>query len=85
MGKRPTDREKLLFKLDLLSDNEVHEILEYISIMESMRCDRSEREILEDELLTLLASARENRRAQQVYEWEAVRRQTETAPQQDRR
>ena len=48
MGKRPTDREKLLFKLDLLSDNEVHEILEYISIMESMRCDRSEREILED-------------------------------------
>jgi hypothetical protein len=84
MGKRPTDREKLLFKLDLLSDNEVHEILEYISIMESMRCDRSEREILEDELLTLLASARENRRAQQVYEWEAVRRQTETAHHHDR-
>jgi hypothetical protein len=84
MGKRPTDREKLLFKLDLLSDNEVHEILEYISIMESMRCDRSEREILEDELLTLLASARENRRAQQVYEWEAVRRQTETAQHHDR-
>jgi len=85
MGKRPTDREKLLFKLDLLSDNEVHEILEYISIMESMRGDRSEREILEDELLNLLASARENRRAQQVYEWEAVRRQTETAPHHDRR
>ncbi len=80
MGKRLTDREKLFFKLDRLSDNEVQELLEYVSIMESMKPDNSEERAIEDELLMLLASARENRRARQVYEWEYSRRQAETRP-----
>ncbi len=77
MGKRLTDREKLFFKLDLLTDSEVREILEYVSIMEAMKPERLEQRALEDDLLMLLASARENRRAQQVYEWESAPRQAE--------
>jgi len=76
-GKRLTDREKLLFKLDHLSDSEVQEVLDYVSIMESMKRERAQPEILEDELLTLLSAARENRRARQVFEWESVRRRAE--------
>lgn len=77
MGKRLTDREKLLFKVDLLTDSEIRELLEYISIMESMKCKQTEPELFEDELLTLLALAHENRRAQQVFEWELARRQSD--------
>ncbi len=77
MGKRLTDREKLLFKIDRLSDSEVQEVLDYVSIMEAMKRERAQPETLEDELLTLLSSARENRRARQVFEWETVRRRAE--------
>jgi hypothetical protein len=76
MGKRLTDRERLHFKLDGLSDIEVREILDYVSIMESMKQQELDPELFEDELLTLLASAHENRRAQMVFEWEGVRRQS---------
>ena len=78
MGKRLTDREKLIFKLDHLSDTDVHEVLEYVSIMESMKPGTSAEQLLEDEVLTLLASALENRRARQVYEWESARRHAES-------
>jgi hypothetical protein len=77
MGKRLTDREKLLFKLDHLSDGEVREVLDYVSIMESMKRERAQPELLEDELLALLSTARENRRARQVFEWDSVRRRAE--------
>lgn len=84
MGKRLSNREKLFFKLDQLSEGEVQELLEYLQIMESMKADNSEEGAIEDELLILLASARENRRARQVYEWESIRRQTETLPRHSR-
>jgi hypothetical protein len=74
MGKRLTDRQKLLFKLDHLSEAEIHEVLDYVAIMESMKRERAHPEALEDELLDLLSAARENRRARQVHEWELVRR-----------
>jgi len=77
MGKRLTDREKLSFKIDHLSESEVREVLDYVSIMEAMKRERAQPELLEDELLTLLSSARENRRAQQVFEWESVRRRAD--------
>lgn len=80
MGKRLTDRERLLFKLDLLSDGEVHELLEYVSIMETMRRENVETGGLDDELLNLLAAAHENRRARQVFEWENTRRQADFSP-----
>lgn len=84
MGKRLSNREKLFFKLDQLSESEVQEILEYLQIMESMKSDTSEEGAIEDELLILLAAARENRRARQVYEWESIRRQTEALPRHSR-
>jgi len=77
MGKRLTDREKLSFKIDHLSDSEVQEVLDYVSIMESMKRERAQPELLEDELLALLSAARENRRARQVFEWDSVRRRAD--------
>lgn len=84
MSKRLNNREKLAFKLDRLSEGEIQELLEYLSIMESMKLDRSAESAIEDELLLMLASARENRRARQVYEWESARRMAESAPQASR-
>ena len=37
MAKRITERQRLALKLEHLSDTEVSEVLDYISIMESMR------------------------------------------------
>ena len=88
MGKRLTDREKLLFKLDHLSDGEVHELLEYVSIMQSMRREEIDSDGIDDELLTMLASAHVNQRARQDFVWETTRRQVDyphTGPHQMRR
>lgn len=77
MAERLTERQRLALKLDALNDAEVGEVLDYISIMESMRRANSATPIWEDELVALLADARENKRARQAYEWEAVRRRAE--------
>jgi hypothetical protein len=74
MAKRPTNRRRLALKFDSLSDAEVQEVLDYISIMESMRRAKLSGGLWEDELVTALAEARENRRARQAFEWESVRR-----------
>jgi hypothetical protein len=77
MAKRLTERQRLALKLDSLNDAEVVEVLDYISIMESMRRAAMLSGVWEDDLVTLLASAQENRRARQAHEWEAVRRRAE--------
>jgi len=77
MVKRITERHRLALKLDNLNDSEVREVLDYISIMESMRRATTLPDLWEDELVALLADARENQRARQVFEWEAVRRHAE--------
>jgi hypothetical protein len=77
MSKRLTDRERLLSKLDYLTDIEVEEVLDFVSRMESKSRDRGLREIPDDELFTTLISAQENRRARQVFEWESARRRAE--------
>ena len=77
MAKRLTERQRLALKLDSLNDAEVEEVLDYISIMESMRRASMTPGLWEDELVTLLAEARENRRARQAFEWEVVRRRAE--------
>ena len=78
MATQLTNREKLAFKLDHLSDSEIQEVTEYISIMESMRRPHHAN-AFDDDLVAALSSAYENRRAQQVYEWEAVRQRSELA------
>jgi hypothetical protein len=77
MAKRITERQRLALKLDSLNDTEVNEVLDYISIMESMRHANIAPGLWEDELVSLLADAPENRRARQVFEWEAVRRRAD--------
>ncbi len=77
MARRITERQRLALKLEHLSDTEVHEVLDYISIMESMRRARELPAAWEDELVSLLAESRENERARQAFEWESVRRRAE--------
>jgi hypothetical protein len=89
MSKRLTSRENLLHKLQQMSDNEVEDILDYVSVLEHARQKQSERGVLrdhktsayspasDDELLAMLSAAYENRRACQVFEWEATRRKSE--------
>jgi hypothetical protein len=77
MAKRITERQRLAFKLESLTDTEVKEVLDYISIMESMRRAQSPAGLWDDELVTLLADARENLRARQAFEWESVRRRAD--------
>jgi hypothetical protein len=77
MAKRITERQRLALKLDSLNDAEVNEVLDYISIMETMRRASIAPGLWEDELVSLLADAQENKRARQVFEWEAVRRKAD--------
>ncbi len=77
MAKRLTQRQLLSLKLESLTDSEVQELLDYVSIMESMRRSRMAPAAWEDEILAILADAHENRRARQAFEWEAVRRRAE--------
>ncbi len=91
MNKQLTNREKLLRKLQQLSDIEVEDVLDYVSLMYRTEYGSSELGIRrepklfqsnlssDDELLALLSSAYENRRACQVFEWEATRRKSESA------
>ena len=77
MARRITERQRLALKLEHLSDTEVHEVLDYISIMESMRRAQTLPATWEDELVSLLAESKENERARQAFEWESVRRRAE--------
>jgi hypothetical protein len=78
VAKRITERQRLALKLEHLSDTEVHEVLDYISIMESMRRAASGMSSnWEDELVSLLADSKENERARQAFEWDSVRRRAE--------
>jgi len=77
MARRITERQRLALKLEHLSESEVHEVLDYISIMESMRRATALPSTWDDELVALLASSEENERARQAFEWESVRRRAE--------
>jgi hypothetical protein len=76
MGKTVSQRQILARKLEGLNESEVGEVLDYISTMES-RPAKPAPSSGEDEVLTALADARENRRARQAFEWEVVRRKAE--------
>ena len=78
MANNVNQRQFLALKLEALSESEVGEVLDYISTMvESKARARMSPAVGEDELLATLADARENRRARQAFEWEAVRRKAE--------
>lgn len=77
MANPVTKRQFLALKLEGLTESEVGEVLDYISVMESKRRSKTAPSVWEDEVLTALVDARENRRARQAFEWEAVRRRAE--------
>jgi hypothetical protein len=77
MANIPNPRQFLASKLEALSETEVGEVLDYISTMESGRRATAIPSTLDDEVVSALAEARENCRARQAFEWEAVRRKAE--------
>lgn len=78
MGRTVNQRQFLAQKLETLNDAEVCDVLDYISAMETnRRRSRTVSSVWEDEVLSVLAEARENRRARQAFEWEAARRKAE--------
>ena len=77
MGRTNSQRQFLAQKLETLNDAEVGEVLDYISTMESTRRSKAVSSSSEDDMVSVLAEARENQRARQAFEWEAVRRKAE--------
>lgn len=77
MADTVNQRQFLALKLEALSESEVGEVLDYISVIESSRRSKPTTSTFDDDVLTTLADARENRRARQAFEWEVVRRKAE--------
>ena len=77
MANTANQRQFLALKVEALTESEVGEVLDYISVIESMRRSKSTPVTFDDEVLTALADALENRRARQAFEWEVVRRKAE--------
>ncbi len=77
MAYTTNQRQFLASKLEALSEIEVGEVLDYISMMESSRRAKITSAALDDEVVMTLADAQENQRARQAFEWEAVRRKAE--------
>jgi hypothetical protein len=77
MANNVNQRQFLAVKLEAMSEAEVGEVLDYVSAMEAKRRSRTAPSVGEDELVATLVEARENRRARQAHEWEAVRRKAE--------
>jgi hypothetical protein len=77
MADTGSKRQFLALKLEALSESEVGEVLDYVSLIESTRRSKTSPLVLDDEVVAALADAHENRRARQAFEWEAVRRKAE--------
>ena len=77
MADTVNQRQFLALKLEALSESEVGEVLDYISVIESMRRSKPAPLVFDDDVLTALADSIENRRARQAFEWETVRRKAE--------
>jgi hypothetical protein len=77
MANTANQRQFLALKLEALSESEVGDVLDYISVIESTRRAKPTSSVSDDEVLTALADAQENRRARQAFEWETVRRKAE--------
>ena len=67
---------KVASEINKLNEKETSAVLDYISALITKRISKSkENNIWNDDLIVSLADAYENKRAQQVVEWESVRRQ----------
>lgn len=77
MATKLNNHQRLALKLDTLNETEAEEVLDYISIMESMRRAKNSSLIWEDDVINVLAERHENKRARQAVEWENARRRAE--------
>jgi len=78
MAERMSERQRLVHKLDYLNDAEIKELMDYVSIMETMRrAVAAGSHGAKDDIAELLAEREENKRARQAFAWEAVRRRAE--------
>ena len=76
MAKRITKRQLLGMKLESLDDVEVQEVLDYLTVIETLRRSRNSA-ARQDDIVELLAEAQENKRARQAFDWEVTRRRAE--------
>ena len=77
MANNANQRQSLALKLEGLTESEVGEVLDYVSLIESTRRSRTTPLNLDDDTVAALVDARENRRARQAFEWESVRRKAD--------
>jgi len=77
MANNANQRQSLALKLEGLTESEVGDVLDYVSLIESTRRARTTPLSLDDETVASLVNARENQRARQAFEWESVRRKAE--------
>jgi hypothetical protein len=76
MGEANNNRQLLKRKTEMLTEDETAAVLDYISMIESLR-ETPARDPLDDDILHTLEEARENRRARVVFEWDRIRRRAE--------
>lgn len=79
MAKQFTNREQLALQFAHLSESEIKEIADYIASLATMRHEQLATGSMDDELIASLSAAYENRRAQQVFAWDAVRQRARGA------
>ncbi len=72
MSKRTENR--IIREIDKLNENEALAVFDYIANILSARTKNPSKNLINDDLITTLADANENKRARQVVEWEKVRR-----------
>ena len=81
MPKGSDTRRQLALKVASLTDSEIGEVLDYISLIEPARKTTAIPAVSDDDWITTLLDARENKRARQAFAWESVRRRAERQPQ----
>lgn len=72
-----TNKQLLLSKTENLSETEITQVLNYINTLESEREPTFKTDLFDDDLVSLLSDAAENRRARVVVEWDKIRRRAE--------
>ena len=72
-----TNKQLLLHKTENLSDTEITQVLNYINTLESEREPTLRADLSDDDLVSLLSDATENRRARVVAEWDKIRRRAD--------
>lgn len=77
MGESTNNRQLLKRKTETLTEAETAAVLDYISMIESLREPPALGNLFDDETVHALEEARENRRARVVFEWDRIRRRAD--------